>query len=481
MKENINFKMIRKSSIGITLIALVITIIVLLILSAISISMLTGDNSIIKNAIFAKENTKIAEEKEIIEKATIQAMGKNKYGNLKQSELENELNEIVGTGNIKVLIDNEIVSSENSEVNISDYVFEDKNDSDIIVEFINTNHKYLVNTDGTVSEQISSNTEKNTDWENINYEIRTDKNENQYCVVTGLKNGISKSSITMVNIAKSYKGIPVTTISDSAFSGCSNLKKVVLGSLVTSIGHHAFSGCTKLSHIKLPNSITSMSYEVFSNCTNLTKAGVGVTEGIELEEGITKIVNGTFRGSNLKEIVIPDTVTIIEDRAFQVCKNLAEIKIPDNITVIGSCCFDGCTNLTKVEWGKGIKDIRDHAFARCTKLSHIKIPNSVISMSYDVFSGCTNLTKAGVGVTEGIELEEGITKIVVGTFRGSNLEEIVIPDTVTKIESCAFYGCNKLLNITYKGTSHTTEKSLKSSGITSIGERAFYGTSITAE
>ena len=78
MKTELNpkGKKIKREERGITLIALVITIIVLLILSAISISMLTGDNSIIKNAIFAKENTKIAEEKEIIEKATIQAMGK---------------------------------------------------------------------------------------------------------------------------------------------------------------------------------------------------------------------------------------------------------------------------------------------------------------------------------------------------------------------------------------------------------------------
>ena len=53
--------------------------------------MLSGDNGIIKRAGKAKENSEIAEDKEIIETATIQAMGKNKYGNLDEQSLKNEL------------------------------------------------------------------------------------------------------------------------------------------------------------------------------------------------------------------------------------------------------------------------------------------------------------------------------------------------------------------------------------------------------
>ena len=67
---------------GITLLALVITIIVLLILAGITISAITGDNGIIGNAGQAKKETEIASEKEIVEKATVQAMGNNKYGNI---------------------------------------------------------------------------------------------------------------------------------------------------------------------------------------------------------------------------------------------------------------------------------------------------------------------------------------------------------------------------------------------------------------
>ena len=83
---------------GITLIALVITIIILLILAGITISAITGNNGLINNAELAKEETEIANEREIVENATIQAMGNNKYGNLEESELQEQLDKETGEG-----------------------------------------------------------------------------------------------------------------------------------------------------------------------------------------------------------------------------------------------------------------------------------------------------------------------------------------------------------------------------------------------
>ena len=83
---------------GITLLVLVITIIILLILAGITIGALTGENGIIKNTKESKEQTEIANEKEILEKATVEAMGKNKYGNIEESELQNALNNETGDG-----------------------------------------------------------------------------------------------------------------------------------------------------------------------------------------------------------------------------------------------------------------------------------------------------------------------------------------------------------------------------------------------
>lgn len=76
---------------GITLIALVLTIIVLLILAGVSIAMLTGDNSILQKATIAKENT---EREEIVEKAKIDVLNEitgNKGNDLQESQLKSVL------------------------------------------------------------------------------------------------------------------------------------------------------------------------------------------------------------------------------------------------------------------------------------------------------------------------------------------------------------------------------------------------------
>ena len=79
----------RKQERGITLVALITTIIVLLILAGISIGAITGSNGIIGQAQSAKEETEIANEKEIIDISTVEAMGKNNRGNLEEEEFQN--------------------------------------------------------------------------------------------------------------------------------------------------------------------------------------------------------------------------------------------------------------------------------------------------------------------------------------------------------------------------------------------------------
>ena len=87
-------KNIKKSSKGITLIALVITIIVLLILAGVSIATLTGENGILTRANDAKDQTEIAEEKEAIRLAYAGALAEKRKngdnGNVIAKELETE-------------------------------------------------------------------------------------------------------------------------------------------------------------------------------------------------------------------------------------------------------------------------------------------------------------------------------------------------------------------------------------------------------
>lgn len=124
------FERENKREAGITLLALVITIIILLILAGITISAITGDDGIIGNAGQAKEETEIANEKEIIEKATVQAMGNNKYGNVEESELQEQLDRETKEGKTEV-----------SDVG-----------DEFEVVFNDSNRYYIVDKDGNIGE-----------------------------------------------------------------------------------------------------------------------------------------------------------------------------------------------------------------------------------------------------------------------------------------------------------------------------------------
>ena len=87
---------------GITLIVLVVTIVILLILAGVIIGTLTGENGLIGNSREAKEKTGIENEKEVLEQATIEAMGKDKYGNIIKINLEQGINKIIGEGKTEV-------------------------------------------------------------------------------------------------------------------------------------------------------------------------------------------------------------------------------------------------------------------------------------------------------------------------------------------------------------------------------------------
>lgn len=161
---------------GITLMALVITIIILLILSGISIGMLSGDNSIIKQARNAKTQTDISQEKEILEHAAVAAIGKSKYGNLEKDYLDAELNkysEIEGTEKVDegievafksgriYLVDadgnvSEVIPPDRTGLEIGDYI---DYEPDVVSTAYNLSKNY------TNYSSITSITQENLDWQ----------------------------------------------------------------------------------------------------------------------------------------------------------------------------------------------------------------------------------------------------------------------------------------------------------------------------
>ena len=92
-------------------------------------------------------------------------------------------------------------------------------------------------------------------------------------------------------------------------------------------------------------------------------------------------------------MVIPNSVTAIERKAFQGCSGLTSIDIPSSVTILGGYAFGKCDNLTSVTIPNGITVLEEDLFWRCTKLESVTIPSTVTEIKSAVFKECTSLVK----------------------------------------------------------------------------------------
>ena len=212
-------------------------------------------------------------------------------------------------------------------------------------------------------------------------------------VIGSLKYRINSdgSSVTVIGCDEKYTGIliialgvqyegkvyTVTTIGEGAFGNCSGLALVLIPNSVTKIGNKAFAECTGLTTISVPDSVTEIGALAFIGCRSLK--AIYVSDGntrydtrddcnaiIETESNtlivgckstvipnsVTMIGDFAFNGcSDLTSVVIPDSVTKIGGWAFASCRDLASVVIPDSVTWIGPCAFSG------TPWEKRMRQI----------------------------------------------------------------------------------------------------------------------------
>lgn len=181
----------------------------------------------------------------------------------------------------------------------------------------------------------------------------------------------------------------VKYIVPDSFSGDEDLVDVKLPDNLEQIGSYAFSGCKSLVSINTPDFVRYIFDGAFKNCTSL--------KSITLPDGIKWLEYELFYGcSSLESIEIPNSVIGIEsaycyeaepwshgigtiysiDGVFEGCTSLRNIRLPDNMSVIGACAFANCSNLETVTLPKALHMIGTAAFAKCESLKEIICPVS---------------------------------------------------------------------------------------------------------
>lgn len=239
--------------------------------------------------------------------------------------------------------------------------------------------------------------------------------------------------------------------SRSVHSYGSYINSVVIEKGITYIGSCAFAYLQKLSEVSIPNTVEEIGTYAFTPHRNEIGANTnGSLTSIVIPEGVKYIDEGAFFNTRIETVILPNTLLEIGDNAFQCCKMLANIELPNSLEKIGSLAFD-CTKLTNIYIPANVRDIHIwySSFQECVNLQSIYVdPQNAtyasdehgILFSKDMKTLCIF---PGGSILQSYDIPEYVEEISSGAFSYSqHLKNVVIPNSVKKIGSYAFYNSN---------------------------------------
>ena len=282
---------------------------------------------------------------------------------------------------------------------------------------------------------------------------------------------------------------------------------------VTSISDSAFQGNTDILSLSIPGTVKTTAPNCFRDCSSL--------QNITLNEGIEDIVASTFYGTAVKEIKFPKSLTTIRKFAFYGCPNLKDVYFNSDVNILSSVFY----NSTSIEniycYGKNttfnstaFKNINNtfvlHGYAGSTtetfankkgyNFAEIKEeePTTSTEPSTEVTQPSTEVTEPTTepdtsifkwqkinndtaveitGIKDEYKMQatvdipseiNGLPVTVIGTsaFEGGQVMYLTIPSSVFVISDSAFKNCSGLTTITFA----------ENSQLQKIGNEAFYRT-----
>ena len=148
--------------------------------------------------------------------------------------------------------------------------------------------------------------------------------------------------------------------------------------------------------------------------------------------------------STVRRLEVQSGVTSIAKSAFSGFEALEEVVLADTVTIIDGSAFSMCGKLSKLDLGSGLRVIYSHAFEFCDSLEEVNLPASASSISPSAFENCGSLQNFHVASgnetycdAEGVLFWNG--KVLLAAFPGGRTGSYTVPGSVKTIGDCAFY------------------------------------------
>ena len=277
-----------------------------------------------------------------------------------------------------------------------------------------------------------------------------------------------------------------------AFAGCA-IQEICIPDKVKAIGDYCFCECPNLSRVIFSpqSSLKSIGSSAFSHNSRET-----IRDRASVKRYMATGKKLVHRGCPIREIHIPNSVTVIGSQCFYNCRELCritfgaksqlkkfgdrvfsgykwidggdvgcpivEIEIPEFVTELGRECFYRCHSLSLVTFGSlsSLLVIGESCFSE-TMIVEISIPNRVRKLERRCFYNCKRLSR--VIISPSSSLTEFGQEAFSGEYDrngdggGCPIAEIFIPDSVKKIGDRCFYNCKRLSRVSISPSSSLKE------------------------
>lgn len=313
--------------------------------------------------------------------------------------------------------------------------------------------------------------------------------------VTGMKNveTIGEMAFCRTNVSQIPLGERLVSVGASAFES-SGLKELQIPDSVTDLGESCFSGCRSLLSVEIGKGVRELPHLCFYQCAKL--GSVTFSEGLEstgkctfdlcpitaleFPSTLKTIGEESFTRTALERLVVPDSVTKIEARAFEECESLLSADLGNGLVSLGQDAFRRCYGCMTVKIGRALSEIGAGAFDMMYGSGMFGNQESLENIAVDganqhfysrdgiLYERATNKIRkipfkiaGNVAVADGVTqivkeapMTDGHNAVVADTFENRALvTEITLPASVAVFGFHAFYGCSALTKITFLGSS----------------------------